>query len=135
MGKYKFGKENPTFYGVPMTIGGLPVDKTANYTVVITTDSGKTFTCKLDGMVFTLPSIAIGNTITFVNTAKDGAAAINISPAAADGITYAGASDDNKDLINTKATAKFGDYVTLSSLDGVVAWQVVAARGIWAKEA
>lgn len=110
------------------------VEKTAAYTVVITTDSGKTFTSSLDAMVFTLPSIAIGNTVTFVNTAADGAAALNISPAALDGITYAGSSTDDKDLINTKATAKYGDSVTLASLDGIIAWQVVAVRGIWAKE-
>ena len=110
------------------------VAKTANYTVIITTDSGKTFTSELDGVVFTLPSIAIGNTIEFVNMAEDGTAAFNISPAAADGITYAGSSSDNKDLINTKATSKRGDSVTLASLDGTVAWQVVDVRGIWAKE-
>ena len=109
--------------------------KDANYTVVITTDSGKTLVSTLDAIVYTLPSIAIGNTVTFVNMADDGQAALNISPAAADGITYAGSSTDNKDLINTKATAKKGDFVTLASLDGTVAWQVVAARGIWAKEA
>ncbi len=111
------------------------VEKTANYTVIVTTDSGKTFTSETDGVVFTLPSIAIGNTITFVNNAVDGAADLTISPATLDGITYAGSSTDDKDLINTKATAKRGDFVTLASLDGVVAWQVVAARGIWAKEA
>ena len=109
--------------------------KTANYTVIITTDSGKTFTSELDAVVFTLPSIAIGNTITFVNMAEDGQAELNISPAAADGITYAGSSTDNKDLINTKATSKKGDYVTLASLSGTAAWQVVDARGVWAKEA
>ncbi len=111
------------------------VEKTANYTVIITTDSGKTFTSETDGVVFTLPAIAIGNTVTFVNNAVDGANTLTISPAAADGITYAGSSTDNKDLINTKATSKRGDSVTLASLDGTVAWQVVAARGIWAKEA
>ena len=109
--------------------------KEANYTVIITTDSGKTFTSELDGVVFTLPSIAIGNTVTFVNNAPDGTAEINISPAAADGITYAGSSTDDKDLINTKATSKRGDFVTIASLDGTVAWQVVDARGVWAKEA
>ena len=109
--------------------------KEANYTVIITTDSGQTFTSETDGVVFTLPSIAIGNTVTFVNNAVDGANTLTISPAAADGITYAGSSTDNKDLINTKATSKRGDSVTLASLDGTVAWQVVAARGIWAKEA
>lgn len=108
--------------------------KTANYLVVITTDSGKTLTSTLDGIVYTLPAIAIGNTITFVNMADDGKAALNISPNASDAITYAGTEVDDKDLINTKATAKKGDYVTLASLDGVASWQVVAARGVWAKE-
>ena len=108
--------------------------KTAAYTVVITTDSGKTFTSETDGVVFTLPAIAIGNTITFTNIAADGLSELTISPNANDGITYAGSSTDNKDLINTKATSKRGDSVTLASLDGTVAWQVVAVRGIWAKE-
>lgn len=123
----------------PNGIGSFLVDsnataKTANYTVVTTTDSGKTFTSTLDGIVYTLPAIAIGNTVTIVNMAPNGVAALNISPAAADGITYAGSSTDDKDLINTKATAKQGDFITLASLDGTAAWQVVASRGIWAKE-
>ena len=40
----------------------------------------------------------------------------------------------DKDLINTKATSKVGDYVVLASLDGTTAWQVVDAQGVWAKE-
>jgi len=110
-------------------------EKTANYTVIINTDSGKSLASDLDGVVFTMPSIATGNTITFVNTAEDGTAELNISPAAVDGINYIGSNTDNKDLINTKATAKKGDYVTLASLNGTTAWQVVAVRGVWAKEA
>ena len=110
------------------------VIKTADYTVVINTDAGVTFGSALDAIVFTLPAIAVGNTITIMNTADDGDAAINIAPAAADGISYKGSLTDDKDLINTKATAKKGDFVTLASLDQVVAWQVVAVRGIWAKE-
>ena len=82
--------------------------KESNYTVVATTDSGKTFTSKTDGTVFTLPAIAIGNTYTFVNTAEDGSNTLTISPNASDGITYAGSSTDDKDLINTKATSKVG---------------------------
>jgi hypothetical protein len=109
--------------------------KTANYTVVTTTDSGKTIISTLDGFIATLPAIAIGNTVTFINMAASGTAAFSVSPAAADGITYAGSSTDNKDIINAKATAKKGDFITLASLDGVVAWQVTAVRGVWAKEA
>ena len=110
-------------------------EKTANYTVIINTDSGKSLASDLDGVVFTMPSIATGNTITFVNTAEDGTAELSVSPAAVDGINYIGSNTDNKDLINTKATAKKGDYVTLASLNGTAAWQVVAVRGVWAKEA
>ena len=109
--------------------------KTSNYTVIIDDDSGSTITSTLDGFIATLPSIATGNTVTFVNMADDGEAEFSISPAAVDSITYAGSAVDDKDLINTKATSKKGDSVTLASLDGTVSWQVVAVRGIWAKEA
>jgi hypothetical protein len=108
--------------------------KTANYTVIITTDSGKTFTSEHAGMVYTLPAIAVGNTFTFVNNAVDGAVTLAISPNASDGITYAGTAVINKDLINTKVTSKRGDSVTLASLAGTTAWQVTSARGVWAKE-
>jgi hypothetical protein len=109
--------------------------KESNYTVVITTDSGKTFTSKTDGTVFTLPAIAVGNVFTFVNTAEDGANTLTISPNSSDGITYAGSSTDNKDLINTKATSKIGDYVKIQAMNGdVTAWQVTDVQGVWAKE-
>jgi hypothetical protein len=108
--------------------------KSSSYTVT-TADSGKTFVSETDGVVFTLPAIAIGYSFTFVNNATDGTNALTISPNAADGITYAGSSTDNKDLINTKATSKQGDYVVISSLDGTTAWQVTQVRGTFAKEA
>ena len=106
------------------------VAKESAYTVVITTDSGKTFTSETDGTIFTLPSIAIGNTVTFVNMAPDGMNTLTVSPAAADGITYAGSSTDNKDIINTKATQIKYDYVKLVGLsaDG---WLIDDIRGTW----
>ena len=107
--------------------------KTSNYTVT-TGDSGKTFVSSTDGVVFTLPAIAIGYSFKFVNNAPDGANALTLSPNASDGITYAGSSTDNKDLINTKATSKQGDFVVISSLDGTAAWQVTQVRGTFAKE-
>ena len=107
--------------------------KTSNYTVT-TADSGKTFVSSTDGVVFTLPAIAIGYSFKFVNNAPDGANALTLSPNASDGITYAGSSTDDKDLINTKATSKQGDFVVISSLDGTTAWQVTQVRGTFAKE-
>jgi hypothetical protein len=108
--------------------------KTSNYTVT-TADSGKTFVSSTDGVVFTLPAIAVGYSFKFVNNAPDGTNALTLSPNASDGITYAGSSTDNKDLINTKATSKQGDYVVIASLDGTTAWQVTEVRGTFAKEA
>jgi len=108
------------------------IKKTANFNI---NSSGNVYVIAVDGVVATLPAITIGQTVTIINAAEDGQAGISISPAAVDGITYANSSTDNKDLINTKATAKKGDFVTLASLDGVVAWQVISARGVWAKEA
>ena len=110
------------------------VTKSSAYTVVATTDSGKVFVTFTDNVVFTLPAIADGQVYRFINGAEDGAAKVSISPNAADGIMYVTATD-NKDLINTKATAKKGDYVVIQNVAGTDYWSVTDARGVWAKEA
>jgi len=116
-------------------VTGFNIDaKESNYTVVATTDSGKTFTSKTNGTVFTLPAIAVGNVFTFVNTAEDGANTFTISPNASDGILYVGGLVDDKDLINTKATSKVGDYVKIAALNSTAHWTVVECQGVWAKE-
>jgi len=97
--------------------------------------AGMTFTSSTDGVVFNLPAISIGRVITFVNTAQDGANTLTISPNANDGILYAGSLTDNKDLVNTKATSKVGDHVTIASLNSTAHWTVVAVQGIFAKQA
>ena len=107
--------------------------KTSNYTVT-TGDSGKTFVSATDGVVFTLPAIATGAVYKFVNAAEDGTNTLTISPNASDGIQYAGSATDDKDLINTKATSKQGDYVVIASLDSTTNWSVTEVRGVFAKE-
>ena len=114
---------------------GFNIEKKESSYTVANGDSGKTLTSKTDGVVFTLPAISIGRVVTFVNTAQDGVNTFTISPAAADGILYAGSLVDDKDLINTKATSKVGDFVTLASLNSTVFWTVVDVQGTWAKEA
>jgi len=108
--------------------------KDSNYTVVISTDSGKTLLSNTKDVVFALPSIAIGNVYTFVNTGADGQNNLTISPVSIDGILYLGSLTDNKDLINTQGTSKVGDYVTLASLNSTAHWTVVDSQGLWAKE-
>ena len=95
-------------------------EKTANYTVA-DADTGKTFTSKTKDVVFTLPAITIGRVFTFVNTA-------------ADGILYAGDLTDNKDIINTQATSKVGDFIVCASLNSTAFWTVVDVQGVFAKE-
>ena len=124
----------PVLIGKKDTSGYNIETKGSSYTVVISTDSGKTFISKTDGVVFTLPSIAIGNVFTFVNTAADGVNTFTVSPNSSDGILYLGALTDDSDVINTKSTSKVGDYVTIASLNSTVFWTVVDVQGIWGKE-
>ncbi|GAH35043.1 unnamed protein product, partial [marine sediment metagenome] len=127
----------PILHGKKNEVGvtGYNIEqKDSNYTVVINNgDSGKTFLSNTKDVVFTLPAIAIGNVYTFVNTGADGQNNLTISPAAADGIVYLGALTDDSDVINTQATSKVGDYVTIASLNSVVFWTVVDVQGVWAK--
>ena len=108
--------------------------KDSNYTVVISTDSGKTFISKTTDVAFTLPAIAVGNVYTFINTGADAQNNLTVSPNGNDGILYLGSLTDDKDVINTKATSKVGDYVTIASLNSTVFWTVVDVQGVWAKE-
>ena len=108
--------------------------KDSSYTVVISTDSGKTFLSNTTDVVFTLPAIAIGNVFTFVNTATDGVNNLTVSPDGDDGILYLGGLVDDKDVVNTQSTSKVGDYVTIASLNSTVFWTVVDVQGVWAKE-
>jgi hypothetical protein len=110
--------------------------KNSNYTVVINNgDCGKTLLSNTKNVVFTLPAIAVGNVFTFVNTGTDGQNNLTISPNASDGILYLGGLVDDKDLVNTQATSKVGDRVTIASLNSTVFWTVVDSQGVWAKEA
>ena len=99
-------------------------------------DSGKLFWVDTDAAVITLPAIADGlGGVTIVNGGSYGTVAVTVSPAAADmilGPDITGA--DDKDLINTKATAQRGDRVKLDlgDADGYVVHELV---GTWAREA
>ena len=109
--------------------------KSANYTLDAE-DSGKLICVDTDAFTLTLPAIATGlSGVRIMNIGAYGAVAVTISPAAADmilGPDITGA--DDKDLINTKATAQRGDYVDLDfgDADGYV---VSAIRGTWARQA
>lgn len=115
--------------------------KTANYTV-LKSDNGKTFLSALDNMVFTLPEPENGLEFTFINNATAGAAKMNVSPVATNYIrgTFTLALSVvvklpvlDKDIINTKASAKKGDFVRLCA-DGSLGWIIMDSVGVWAAE-
>lgn len=99
-------------------------------------DTGKAFFVDTDAVTITLPAVATGVFgVKIVNIAPFGTVAVTISPAAADmilGPDITGA--DDKDLINTKATARRGDFVKLDSgdADGYLCTEF---RGTWARQA
>ncbi len=99
-------------------------------------DNGKVFFVDTDAKTITLPAVATGLVCTIVNIGAYGTVAVNISPAAADLIHAPDiAGTDDKDHINTKATAQRGDLCKL--VGGLVAtgYNVVDQKGVWAQEA
>jgi len=108
--------------------------KSDNYTVDAQ-DSGKVIAIATDAKAFTLPATAAGLEIILVNTGLSAAVALTISPNANDKIMGPDiAGVDNKDQVNTKATAERWDYMHLVG-DGAAGWYIIAKRGIWAAEA
>lgn len=99
-------------------------------------DTGKLLWVDTDAKTITLPAIADGYAGGLIlNGGAFGTVAVTISPNAGDmilGPDITGA--DDKDLINTKATAKRGDLckLDLGDADGYV---VTNLSGTWAREA
>ena len=113
---------------------GVNIETKTSSATLTAGDSGKTFVSATDGVVFTLPAIAAGAVYKFVNAAEDGTNTLTISPNASDGIEYAGSKVDDKDVINTKATSKQGDFIVIASLSSTTHWSVTSVRGTFAKE-
>ena len=111
------------------------LQKVANYTLTAA-DSGTTVWSNVDGVVFTLPPTVAGLTFRIMNWgATTGSVQISLSPNAIDKIVGMGITGlDNKDFINTKATAKYGDSIEVVG-DGIDGWYVTKVHGIWAAEA
>ncbi|MGZ5055667.1 MAG: hypothetical protein ACXWAT_12120 [Methylobacter sp.] len=108
----------------------ITVDKTLDIE-----DNGKLFVVTADAKIITLPAVATPVNCVIMNGGAFSTIAINVSPAAADKIQGPDLpGTDNKDLINTKATARRGDFVRLATGDanGPLA---IELRGTWATEA
>lgn len=104
-------------------------------TTLAETDVGQIVDVDTDAKVITLPATVVGMRFRIRNAGADGAVLVTVSPNANDKIMGCGiTSADDKDLLNTKATAKKGDYIDLLG-DGVNGWYIQEMRGTWAREA
>lgn len=123
----------PSIYGESV-LSEKRVAVSADKTLVLA-DSGIVQLVDTDAKVITIPATHVGDCFTIENAGADAAVLVAISPQAADKISGAGlTATDNKDLLNTKATAKRGDRVVLLA-DGLDGFVVVSMTGIWAREA
>jgi hypothetical protein len=104
-------------------------------------EAGQEFNIATDALVISLPAITannIGMEFLFRNTGADGNNIITLSPAATDAIhgTVAAIQSggvDNKDWINTKATANKGDWCTIKAV-ALTDWYLSGGDGVWASE-
>jgi len=97
-------------------------------------DNGKLFVVTADAGVITLPAVAVPVNCVIANGGAFGTVLVSISPDANDKIRGPNlAGTNNKDLLNTKATARRGDFARLvvGDADGPFAAEL---RGTWATE-
>jgi hypothetical protein len=123
------------------------VDVTENKTLALA-DCGIVQNVLTDAITVTLPATAGGLQFTVRNggVAPSGAPAgavsdasnlVTVAPNASDQISgLAFTPADNKAALNTKATARVGDEITLLN-DGAVGngWVIASTKGVWARAA
>lgn len=111
-------------------------------TTIKDNQAGQEFNVATDALTITLPAITsenLGMEFTFRNTGADANNIITLSPASSDAIhgtvgsVQSGGLDD-KDWINTKATANKGDWCTIKAV-ALTDWYLTGGDGVWASEA
>lgn len=136
-------------YGISLHgTGNQPYENIDTSKTLTAADSGLVQNVIADAITITLPATVVGMCFTIRNggvpktsaaagTGDNGSVLVKVAPNASDQIAgLAFTAADNKAAQNTKATAQVGDFITLMG-DGTagVGWNVVASKGIWAREA
>lgn len=120
---------------------------------LVAADSGLVQNVIADAITLTLPTSAgatVGATFTIRNggaltatggptgATSNGSVLAKLAPVAADGISGNGfTAAVNKAALNTKATSRVGDELTVvgSGLTTAAAWFITGSKGIWVREA
>jgi hypothetical protein len=102
---------------------------TGNITAALN-NSGRVHRVTADAVI-TLPATSVGDTLIFENAGPDGTVQITLDPNASDLIKGNGdAGADGVTVVNTKATARFGDRLVL--IGTTAGWSINQQEGIWA---
>lgn len=118
----------------PMGVTTEVVTSAVNLTLT-QDDSGKIIVITGADKVVTLPATQEGLVYTIVTGATSVTTGLSVSPVAADRIIGLGfTAADDKDAINTQATERVGDSITLVG-NGSTGWLAIRASGTWAREA
>ena len=125
---------------------GLAVENIDTNKTLALADNGIWQNVIADGITITLPATTAGACFVIRNggvpassalgaqTGTDGSVLVTVAPNASDQIAgLAFTAADNKAALNTKATARVGDYIKLVG-DGTNGWNVFDARGIWTRQ-
>jgi hypothetical protein len=127
--------------------GGIVYENIDTNKTLALVDNGIVQRVIADAITITLPATTAGACFTILNggvpastsigagSGGDASALVTVAPNAVDqiaGLNFTAA--DNKAALNTKATSKVGGFITLVG-DGTNGWNVLFARGIWARQA
>lgn len=118
---------------------GRPVATRATNATLAATDCGTVQNVTVDAVVLTLPAVAaanVGQTFTVRNGGNGGDVGFTLAVNAADALNGLGFTAANgKGAVNTKATSRPGDEITVvsSGSTGAGGWSVQRAHGIFAR--
>lgn len=125
---------------------GRPFANVSTNKTLALTDCGTVQNVVADNITITLLATIAGATFTIrnggvaptggpVGAVADQELLVSIAPNASDQVAGLGfTATDNKAILNTKATAKAGDELTLVA-DATNGWVITNARGTWARAA
>lgn len=119
---------------IALAAGKRPTQyQAANYTIAAS-ESWTVFVATAANVEFILPPTEDGLVYTVVSQVPSAGVGVQVSPVAADKIMGNGfTSLDNKAAINTGATDREGDTITLLG-NGTTGWFILGTSGIWARE-
>lgn len=114
--------------------GNRPRETLSDNKTLDAEDSGKVFFMGTDAKVITLPAAEGMAGIKIVNIGAYGTVLVEVQPTDNDMIEGPDITgSDNKGVLNTKATAQRGDYISVDFSDAN-GWVITDKKGVWARE-